>query len=55
MVLLNKNAWASAGKRTTLVILNEDIDDIIRIKKSLENSSVLLDGVSQTVEHKIKK
>ena len=31
------------------------MDDIIRIIKSLENSSVLTDGVSKTVKHKIKK
>ena len=31
------------------------MDDIIRIIKSLENSNVLIDGVSKTVKHKIKK
>ena len=46
---------ARAGKRMALVILNEDMDDIIRIIKSLENSGILIDGVSQTVKHEIKK
>ena len=32
-----------------LVISNEDVNDIIRIIKSLENSGVLIDGVSQAV------
>ena len=31
------------------------INGIIRIIKSLENSSFLIDSVSETVEHKIKK
>ena len=29
--------------------------DIIKIKKSLENSGILIDGVSETVKHQIKK
>ena len=31
-----------AEKRITLVILNEDMDDIIRIMKPLENSGILI-------------
>ena len=46
---------ASAGKEITLVILNDDMDDIIRIIKSLKNSGVLIDGVSKTVKRKIKR
>ena len=34
-----------AGKRITLVISNEDMADITRVTKSLENSGVLVDGV----------
>ena len=44
---------ARAGKGIVVVIWNEDMDDI-RIKKSLENLSVLIDGVSKTVKHEIK-
>ena len=46
-----------AEKGFTLFILNEDINDIIRIIKSLEDSSVLIDGITETVkdETKIKK
>ena len=43
-----------AGKEITLVILNEQLDDIIRIIKSLKNSGVLIDGVSQTIKQEIK-
>ena len=31
------------------------MNDIIKIKTSLEDSVVLIDGVSQTVKHEIKK
>ena len=31
------------------------MDDIIRIIKSLENSSVLLDGVCETIKREIKR
>ena len=40
-----------AGKRFTLFISNEDMNDIIKIIKSLEDSGVLLDGVTETVKH----
>ena len=42
---------ARARKEFTLLISNEDMDDIIRIIKSLEDSSVLIDGVTETVKH----
>ena len=44
-----------AGKGFTLFISNEDINDIIRITKSLEDSGVLLDGVTEAVKHEKKK
>ena len=44
-----------AGKRFTLFILLICMDDIIRIIKSLENLDVLIDGVTETVKHEIKK
>ena len=44
----------SAEKRFTLFISNEDMDNIIRIIKSLEDSGVLIDGVTETVKHEIK-
>ena len=33
---------------------NEDLNDIIRNIKSLENSGVVIDGLSETVKHDIK-
>ena len=38
-----------------LFISNNYIDDIIKIIKSLDDSSVLIDGVTETVKHEIKK
>ena len=43
------------GKGFTLFILNEDMNDIIKIIKSLENSGVLIGRVTETVNHEIKK
>ena len=48
--------WAvSAGKGFTLFISNEDMNDIIKIIKLLENSSVITDEVIETMKHEIKK
>ena len=43
-----------AGKEFILFISNEDTNDIIRIKKSLEDSGVLIIGVTETVKHETK-
>ena len=45
----------SGGKGFTLFISNEDMNDIIKIIKSLENSGILIDGVTDTVKDEIKK
>ena len=39
------------GKGFTLFIQNEDMDDIITIVKSLEESGLLVDGATETVKH----
>ena len=44
-------AWP--GKEFTWFISNEGMDDII--VKLLQNSGVLIDGITETVKHKIKK
>ena len=38
-----------SGNTTTLIISNNEIHDIIKIVKSLENSGLLLKGVAETV------
>ena len=40
---------------TTLIISNNEIEDIIKIVKSLEDSGLLLEGVTETVQNKVKK
>ena len=40
---------------TTLVISNEEMNDIIEIVQSLEESSLLVNRVSQTINNKAKK
>ena len=52
---INRKGAVREGKRFTLFISNEDMDDIIKIIKSLEDSSVLIDGVTETVKHEKKK
>ena len=40
---------------TTLIMSNNEVDDIIKIVKSLEDSSLLLKGVTQTVQNEVKE
>ena len=44
-----------AGKGFILFISNEDMNDLIEIIKSLQDSGVLIDGVTEAVKHEIKK
>ena len=39
---------------TTLIISNDEMDDILKIVKSIENSGLLLKGVSETIQHEAK-
>ena len=39
----------------TLIILNEEINDIIKIVQDLEDSNMLLKGVTKTIENETKK
>ena len=40
---------------TTLIIPNDEMNDILKIVKSLENSGLLLKGVSETIQHEAKE
>ena len=40
---------------TTLKISNDEIEDIIKIVKSLEGSGLLLKGVTETVQNEVKE
>ena len=39
---------------TTLTISNDEIEDIIKIVKSVEGSGLLLQGVTKTVQNEVK-
>ena len=51
---LGSGATKGAGA-TTLIISNDEMNDIIKIVKSLESSGVLLKGVSETIQHEAKE
>ena len=53
-IIRGKTAFR-AGKGFTLFISNEDLNDIIKVINSLEDSGVLIDGVTETVKHEIKR
>ena len=40
---------------TTLVFSNEEIDDIIKIVKSIEYADLLIKGICETVENESKE
>ena len=40
---------------TTLTISNKDIEDLIKIVKSLEDSGLLLKGVTESVQNEVKE
>ena len=40
---------------TTVIISSDEMDDILKIVKPLENSGVLLKGVSETIQHEAKE
>ena len=44
-----------SGGHTTLIISNKDMEDLIKIVKSLEDSELLLKGVTESVQNEIKE
>ena len=40
---------------TTLIISNDEREDIIKIVKSFEDSGLLLKGVTETVQNEVKQ
>ena len=53
MEVLQKKMLGSGA--TTLIISNDEMDGILKIVKSLENSGVLLKGVSERIQHEAKE
>ena len=50
-----RHSSSSALHNTTLIISNKDMDDLIKIVKSLEDSRLLLKGVTESVENEVKE
>ena len=44
-----------SGNMTTLIISNDEIEGIVKIVKSLEDSGLLLKGVTETVQNEVKQ
>ena len=44
-----------SGNTATLIISNDEINDIIKIVKSLEDSGLLLKEVTETVQNEVKE
>ena len=44
-----------SGNSTTLIMSNKDMDDLIKIVKSLEDSCLLLKGITESVQNDIKE
>ena len=44
-----------SGNTKTLIISKNEMEDIIKIAKSLEESGLLLEGVTETVQYEVKE
>ena len=52
---IKKILGSGHNTNTTLIISNDEMDDILKIVKSLEDSGVLLKGVSKTIQNEAKE
>ena len=44
-----------SGNHTTLIISNDDMQDLLKIVKSLEHSGLFLDGITETGKNEVKE
>ena len=44
-----------SGNNATLIILNDEMNDIVKIVKSLEDSGLLLKGISKTIKNEARE
>ena len=44
-----------SGGHTTLIISNKDMEDLVKVVKSLEDSGLLLNGVTESVQNEVKE
>ena len=52
---IHKKILGSGNNNTTLIISNYEMKDIIKIVKSLQDSCLLLKGVSETIQNEAKE
>ena len=52
---IHEKILGSGHNNTTLIISNDEMDEILKIVKSLEDSGVLLKSVSETIQHEAKE
>ena len=52
---IHKKILGSGHNNTNLIVSNDEMDDILKIVKSLEDSGVLLKGVSETIQNEVKE
>ena len=50
-----KKLGSGHNNATILIISNNEIEDIVKIIKSLEDSGLLLKGVTETVQNEVKE
>ena len=51
----HNHPWSSSSHNTVLIISNDEMEDIIKIVKSLEDFCLLLKGVTETVQNEVKE
>ena len=54
-IAINKKKILGSGNHTTLITSNDDMQDLLKIVKSLEDSGILLDGITEAVKNEVKE
>ena len=49
-----KSSSSASHNNTTLIISDNDIEDLIKMVKSLEDSGLLLEGVTETIQNEVR-
>ena len=44
-----------SGNHTTLIISNDDLNDLLEVIKSLEKKGILFDGITETIKYEVKE
>ena len=50
-----KKKTIHGSRNTTLIISNEEMNDIVKIIEALENSNILIKGVTKTIKNETKE